>query len=707
MKTIKQLLTTIAVLLCSVMAHAYDFEVDGIFYNITSAGNLAIEVTYKDSKYNSYSGNVIILETVTYNGKTYRVTSIGEKAFSVCTELTNVTLPNNIVTIKNYAFYGCTKLIDITIPNNVTSIGESAFYGCSSLTSIEIPNSVTSIGDYAFNNCTHLTSITIEATTPPTLNKKLGFSGIIYIPDNTLSAYKESWGDNYNFICNENSLTIHIETPGTLSDKIFDAWQRPANVAKLTLTGTLNDDDFTLMRKTMTSLVEVDLSDITNTSGVNFTKKSNLMKICLPKNLAIIEDNAFYRCSSLTSITILNSVTSIGDESFAYCSSLTSIEIPNSVTSIGKYAFEYCSSLTSIEIPNSVTSIGTNAFYICSSLSSVHISDIVAWCNIDFDNTLSNPISGNLYLNNEKVTDLIIPNDVTTIKKYTFAGCTSLTSIEIPNSVTSIGEGAFDCLYLNTITCLNFNPPAADDLYANTEKCTLIVPKEAYAEYLKHEYWGQFLTIKPLDSNIYKKIDISVNDSSFGNINIANGYYCINDSITITATPNKGYHFTQWSDGNTENPRTIVITQDTTFTAEFAPNPTYNVTLSADNGTVSGAGTYSEGDTIIITATANKGYKFKEWSDGNTDNPRIIVVTEDIKLTAIFEEIDTTVENTFDNQISFYSIGGTLHIEGLESDYQIYTTTGQIIYLGKQTILTLPRGIYLIVINGKTHKIAL
>ena len=102
-----------------------------------------------------------------------------------------------------------------------------------------------------------------------------------------------------------------------------------------------------------------------------------------------------------------------------------------------------------------------------------------------------------------------------------------------------------------------------------------MVPKEAYAEYLKHEYWGQFLTIKPLDSNIYKKIDISVNDSSFGNINISNGYYCINDSITITATPNKGFHFTQWSDGHTENPRTIVITQNTTFTAEFAQNPTY------------------------------------------------------------------------------------------------------------------------------------
>ena len=632
--------------------------------------------------------------------------------FDIRNKITSFTFGDNVKHIPACLCSGMDKLTYITIPESVTSIGKRAFESCTSLTSITIPNSVTSIGDRAFYWCESLTSITIEATTPPTLGESVfdNTPPAIYIPDNTLSVYQEAWGTDYNFVCNENSLTIHIETPGTLSDKIFEAWQRPANVAKLTLTGTLNNDDFTLMRETMTSLVEVDLSNITNTNGVNFTKKYNLMKIYLPENLSIIEKYAFYSCKRLTSITIPENVTSIGESAFSNCSSLSSITIPNSVTSIGKRAFESCSSLTSITIGNSVTSIGYNAFYNCDLLSAIHISDIAAWCNIDFDWYDSSPLhyAENLYLNGEKVTNLVIPESVTSIKNYTFYNCSSLSSITIPNSVTSIGESAFKgCSSLNTITCLNFNPPVANDLGANTKKCTLIVPKEAYAEYLKHEYWGQFLTIKPLDSNIYKKIDISVNDSSFGNINIANGYYCINDSITITATPNKGYHFTQWSDGNTENPRTIVITQDITFTAEFAQNPTYNVTLFADNGIVSGAGTYSEGDTITITATANKGYKFKEWSDGNTDNPRIIVVTEDIKLTAIFEKIDTSVENTFDNQISLYSIGGTLHIEGLESDYQIYTTTGQIIYSGKQTILTLPHGIYLIVINGKTHKIAL
>ena len=808
MKTIKQLLTTIAVLLCSVMAHAYDFEVDGIYYNIISEKKLTVEVTRYPGVFDEYNGTIEIPATVMYHQQEYNVTSIRYSAFSSCTYLTSISIPNSVTSIGESAFYGCSSLSSVHI-SDIVAWCNIDFYNSESnplyyarnlylngekVTNIVIPEGVTSIDNYTFYNRSCLTSITIEATIPPTLNGEFDFGGIIYIPDNTLSAYKKAWGDEYNFVCNENSLTIHIETPGTLSDKIYEAWQRPANVAKLTLTGTLNDDDFTLMRETMTSLTEVDLSGIINTSGVNFKEKDNLVTICLPKNLSEIENNAFYRCSSIKNITIGNHVTSIGYEAFDdcsslisihisdiaawcnidfygqssnpllyggnlylngeevtnlvipegvtsirnytfyHCSSLSSITIPNSVTSIGESAFCGCSSLTSVTIGNSVTSIGDYAFQNCSSLTSVHISDIVAWCNIDFKGYASTPLyyAENLYLNGEKITNLVIPEGITSIRNCTFYRCLSLSSITIPNSVTSIGESAFyycealtsitipnsvtsigevafgRCSSLDTITCLNFNPPATNRLGVYQNECTLIIPKEAYANYVKHTYWGQFLTIKPLDSNIYKKIDISINDSSFGNINIANGYYCINDSITITATPNKGYHFTQWSDGNTENPRTIVITQDTTFTAEFAQNPTYNVTLSADNGTVSGVGTYSEGDTITITATANKGYKFKEWSDGNTDNPRIIVVTEDIKLTAIFEEIiNTPIENAFDNQIGIYYISGTLHIKGLESDYQIYTTTGQIIYSGKQTILTLPHGIYLIVINGKTHKIAL
>ena len=100
-------------------------------------------------------------------------------------------------------------------------------------------------------------------------------------------------------------------------------------------------------------------------------------------------------------------------------------------------------------IPNSVTSIGRATFSGCSGLTSVHISDLEAWCKISIWDNYSNPLyyAGHLYLNDEEITDLVIPHSVTKIGEYTFGGFSSLTSVTIPNSVTDIGAGAFrDCI---------------------------------------------------------------------------------------------------------------------------------------------------------------------------------------------------------------------------------------------------------------------
>lgn len=191
MKPIKLWLATIATLLCSITASAYDFEVNGIYYNIISASDLTVEVTSGD---NYYSGDVIIPSTINYSGKTMTITGIGENAFLFCDKLTNVNIPNSVTSIGESAFGCCSGLTSIIIPYSVTNVAKHAFFDCDGLTKIvvdsdntiydsrdncnaiietksntliagskntTIRNSVTSIGSYAFDRCSGLTTIII------------------------------------------------------------------------------------------------------------------------------------------------------------------------------------------------------------------------------------------------------------------------------------------------------------------------------------------------------------------------------------------------------------------------------------------------------------------------------------------------------------------------------------------------------------------
>ena len=155
---IQKLLVLVAGLSVGINAFAaYDFKVDGIYYNITSS----TEVTVTGNGLYSYSGNVVIPEQVTHDSNTYSVTSIGDNAFTYCSGLTSVTIGDSVTTIGERAFYNCSDLTSVSIGNSVTSIGDNAFTYCSGLTSVTIGNSVTSIGDYAFSYCSALTSVTI------------------------------------------------------------------------------------------------------------------------------------------------------------------------------------------------------------------------------------------------------------------------------------------------------------------------------------------------------------------------------------------------------------------------------------------------------------------------------------------------------------------------------------------------------------------
>lgn len=197
-------------------------------------------------------------------------------------------------------------------------------------------------------------------------------------------------------------------------------------------------------------------------------------------------------------------VTSIGNDAFSDCSSLTSINIPEGVTSIGNYAFNECIALKSITIPESVDRIGNYAFYGCSNLKKVIVKDIASWCVIKFGSYTSNPLyyAHHLYRDDDtEITELVIPEGVTSIGRYAFYGCYGLTSIEIPKDVKEIGDSAFGGVNLKSVTCLGIRPPVigintfSEETYKNG---TLYVPEGSENAYYAFSGWNKFYNIKTI-----------------------------------------------------------------------------------------------------------------------------------------------------------------------------------------------------------------
>ena len=349
-----------------------------------------------------------------------------------------------------YVAYGGDYTGPVTIPErvtydgatySVTTIGDYAFSDCTGLTSVTIPSSVNSIGEEAFRGCTGLTSVTI-----PTSVTEIGYSAFGGTP----------W---YN---NQPDGVVYI-------GKV--AYEFKGEMASGT---AINIKEGTV-----------------SISGYAFYGCTGLTSITIPNSVTSIGEFAFSGWTGLTSVTIPSSVTSIGKSAFSGCTGLTSVTIPNSVTEIGWSAFRGCAGLTSVTIPNSVTEIGWSAFEGCTALTSV---------TFNATNCKSPDRTYEAWFQDCPLTSLVIGNDVKSIPSCLAYYQTRLTTVTIPNSVTEIGDMAFEgCTGLKKIYSLNPVPPVIYEGTFETYHTDLFVPKGCYLKYKEAEYWKNFTFISEIN----------------------------------------------------------------------------------------------------------------------------------------------------------------------------------------------------------------
>ena len=532
MKQKKLWLATIAVLWCSLTASAYDFEVDGIYYNIISANDLTVEVTRADI-YNYYSGDISIPSTVNYSGKTMTVSGIGEDAFLFCDKLTNVNIPNSVTSIGKSAFGCCSGLTSITIPYSVTNIAGHAFFDCEGLTKIivdsdntiydsrdncnaiietksntlivgskntTIPSSVTSIGRYAFDRCSGLTAIIIpNSVTNIEYEAFSGCDGLtnITIPNSVINIEYGAFRD-----CSKLADITISNSVTSIGGTAFEgtAWYNNQP------DGLIYKDDCLLGYKgSNRPIFDVEIQNGTRCiAGWAFADCSGITGVKIPNSVTSIGTYAFKNCTGLTSFAIPNSVTSIGESAFSGCNAIEKLElncpkidswlfnrmpslkevvIGDDVKEIKESAFSSCDGLTSVIIGNGITSIGNSAFSDCDAIEKLELNcpEIDSWfCQkqsikeVTFGNSVTNIGNGAFYGCN-RLTSVEIPNSVTSIGNYAFYGCSGLTSVVIPNSVANIGNGAFyGCNRLTSVELPNRVTNIGEETFRNCSGLTNI-----------------------------------------------------------------------------------------------------------------------------------------------------------------------------------------------------------------------------------------
>ncbi len=624
------------------------------------------------------------------------VSNMGIEVFDYCTSLSSVTLSNALTYIPVGTFDRCSSLANITIPPSIKEIRERGFRGCSSLISITLPN-VEVIGEDAFNNCTSLFHITYSDSTKRIGRNALFNTAYYNNPANWMN--NTLFANTYKFLIKADTnisgnYTIynHVEL---IAGGAFEGCNNIVNITMPNSIKLIDDKVF----YNSTGLESITLPDSLEYIGKSaFEGCTNLDSISFPIKLYTIDDYAFKNCSSLTSVYLHHNIKWLGVGVFNYCNNLATVyyncknanKIGFSRGLSGSYPFRNCENLTTVIFGDSVSKVPSYAFSRVYSLE-----------NVVFSNSVDT--IGNSSFEETAIENLVLSNSVKYIDLWGFYKCYDLKNITFGSSFRRMESSSFVSSYnIETVTCKSMTPPSSVALYTDYSNPIVYVPcGRGYA--YRNSWLNNFGTIVESNSifilSVYSsdttlgtvqvisdsctsgifqaipkegsrfvswndgntnnprtivlnrdtafvasfmqqyRVEVLSSNDTMGTVS-GSGTFDVGTEITISARPLNKYKFTGWSDGNTDNPRTVVVNSDTTFTANFAPIMQYTITVSSEDenmGLATGGGVFDEQTIISIVAAARGGYRFKEWSDGDTNRIRELMVVCDSVLIAKFE----------------------------------------------------------------------
>ena len=623
-----------------------------LYYNITDANNHYVEVTYPGvtpwTGYTKPTGSLAIPSSVSHNGVSYSVKSIGSNCFIQCTDITSVTIPSSVTTIQEYAFYCCSGATSISIGNSVQTILENAFWGCSGLSSVTIPNSVVAIGDYAFRACSGIT--TLQFGNAVTSIGSGAFMQCSSLSSLSIGNAVTSIGEGAFWYCTGlTSVTI----PASVTSMATDAFFGCNSIAT----------------------VNYNAVNCTNTEVTPFFSGNSITSFIIGDGVVSIPRALVMNCPNLTSQLIIpNTVTSIGSLSFSYCGISNKLTIPSSVSSIANTAFAYCTGLTEIEVLSQTPpSCGATTFAGCYDKPLIVPCGCVSayqnspgWSNFTNIqqtsgcsyqiNASANPSNGGtvqgagIYNQGQSCTLVASSNTGFSFVNWTENGSqvsTSPTYNFIVNADRTLVAN-FQYQQPSTYTINATADPAnggsisGTGTYTQGQTCTLIASANSGFVFLNWTENGTQVSTNSTYSFTVNSnrtlvahfqsqpsqytITLSANPTNGGSVS-GGGTYSQGQTCTVIANANPSYSFVNWTENGTQvstnSTYSFTVTGNRTLVANFSYSPTgYVINATAEpsyGGLVSGAGTYNQGQTCTLIATPNPNYDFVNWTEGGNE----------------------------------------------------------------------------------------